>query len=493
MSQSDALRGDALYRAVFEVNTAIKLVIDPADGRIIDANPAAVAFYGWPLETLRTMRVSDINTLTREEIAAEMDAARRLERTYFRFRHRTARGDVRAVEIHSAPITVDGQELLFSIIHDVTDRDRLEEHLRRSQRLEAIGQLAGGVAHDFNNLLTVILSAARLVRARLPGEHASVGFIGDIEAAAKRGADLTRQLLAFSRRQVMEPVPLGVRDVVAALVPLLEHALGAALTLELDAADVPPVIADPAQLEQVVMNLVLNARDASPDGGTIRITVGTSAGDARALVPPGAWVTVAVRDEGIGMDDATRTRVFEPFFTTKPDGTGMGLATVYGIVAQSGGHVAVESAPGAGATFTVYLPVATARPRDAAPAPAVAAPAAAATILLVDDERAVRTTLGQLLADLGHTVHLAGDADEALELADRLLDELDVVVTDVVMPGRSGVELAQALLARRPDLGCVVMSGDLRDQALDVLPARVVRLAKPFGVDALHDAVGRAR
>ena len=491
MSRSD---GDALYRALFDVNSAVKLVIDPAPGpehgRILDANLAAVEFYGWSRDELRGMRITDINTLTPDEVRAEMECARTLRRRYFRFRHRTKGGEVRAVEVHSGPIHLDGKELLFSIIHDVTERDQLEEHLKRSQRLETIGQLAGGVAHDFNNLLTVIISATRLARTRLPADHPSLRFLAEIDAASQRGANLTRQLLAFSRRQVMMPRPCAVDAVVAELVPLIERSIGTSHPIGLTVTAVPPVIADPAQLEQVVMNLVLNARDAQPEGGSIEVVVGASPGEPRCDVPPGNWVTIAVSDRGAGMDEPTRARAFEPFFTTKPEGTGMGLATVYGIVRQSGGHVAVASASGEGSTFTVYLPAVAAAPAPAhAPRPAAGAPARPATILLVDDLAAVRSTLASLLRDHGHEVLVAGSYDEAILIAADRLPSLDVVITDVVMPGRSGVDLIRDLLALRPGLGCVVMSGDLRDHVLGDLPSHVVRLGKPFSLEALEQAV----
>jgi two-component system cell cycle sensor histidine kinase/response regulator CckA len=491
MSRSEHLRNDPVYQAIFEGNTAIKLLIDPGPGedagRILDANAAAAEFYGWSRDELRAMRIMQINTMTPAEIESELNAARTGKRNYFRFRHRTARGDIRSVEVHSSPIAVEGGTVLMSIVHDVTDRDRLEEHLERSQRLEAIGQLAGGVAHDFNNLLTVVVSAARLARMRLPEDHDSVRFLDEVQGAAARGAELTRQLLAFSRRQVMTPGAVAVDRVIAELVPLLERSLGSAHEIRVEIGEVPPVIADPAQLEQVVMNLVLNARDAMPDGGAITVAISPSVGTRD--VPPGEWVAVAVRDDGIGMDAATRARVFEPFFTTKAEGTGMGLATVYGIVTQTGGHVTVESEPGAGSTFTLYLPVAgTPAPRHTrAPSPTVVE--GHARILLVDDLAAVRAAVGDLLRDLGHTVLDAGSYDEALMVAGDRLDELDVLITDVVMPGRSGIELVRDLRALRPDLACIVVSGDLREQMIAELPRGVVRLAKPFSLAQLQDAL----
>ena len=475
----EQLRKDALYRAVFEVNTAVKLVIDPFDGHIVDANPAAVAFYGWPREVLCTMAITEINVLTADEVRAEMENARSLRRSYFRFRHRTARGEVRSVEVHSGPLDVEGRELLLSIIHDVTERDRLEEHLRRSQRLESIGQLAGGVAHDFNNLLTVVMTASQLARRRLPQGVDAGRFLDEIDEAARRGAALTRQLLAFSRRQMMAPRPVEAREIVEHLAPLLERSLGPSHPVELRATDAPAVMADPAQLEQVVMNLVLNARDAMPGGGPIAIEI----------APAGDRVRLSVIDRGIGMDEATRSRVFEPFFTTKPDGTGLGLASVYGIVAQSGGHVAVESAPGAGSTFSVFLPIAAVAATDVAAPPAAAPRGRAGTVLLVDDVAAVRHALAELLRDGGHTVIEATSYDDALAAVAGRLDTIDLVLSDAVMPGRSGVALIRDLRTLRPKLACILMSGDLRDQADEDLPVGVVRLSKPFTLEALGAAV----
>ncbi|MCA9676858.1 MAG: PAS domain S-box protein [Myxococcales bacterium] len=489
----DVLRSDALYRALFDVNTAIKFIIDPLTSAIVDANQAAVDFYGWSLDELRAMHITDINLLTAEEVQAEMENARTLRRSYFRFRHRTASGDVRSVEVHSGPLTIKGHDLLFSIVHDVTERDQLEEHLRRAQRLDAIGQLAGGVAHDFNNLLTVVLGAARLLRGRLGAGHAGLRLIDDIDQAAQRGAELSRALLAFSRRQVMTPRPIRLEEVASSLIPLLSRSLGTAHAVTLEVAGAPPpVVADPVQIEQVLMNLVLNARDATDQGGEIKVRVGVT-DEVPAGVPPGRWATLEVIDQGVGIDAATQARVFEPFFTTKREGTGLGLATVYGVVVQSGGHVAIASAPGQGTTFTVYLP-----PSESAPDRAVAAPVATprprtATVLLVDDVPQVRHAVGALLRSLGHRVVVASSCDDALAQVDGArLDDIDVVVTDVVMPGRSGVELLQELLGRRPDLPSMVVSGDLRDQALAPLPDHVVRLGKPFTLEELEEALARA-
>jgi two-component system, cell cycle sensor histidine kinase and response regulator CckA len=486
---------EEFYRAMFEVNTAVKLLIDPTSGRIVDANQAAVHFYGWSLEVLRTMRITDINTLTADEVKAEMDHARTGRRRYFRFRHRLASGEIRHVEVHSGPVEVDSEQLLFSIVFDVTERDALEQQLRQVRRLEAIGRLAGGVAHDFNNLLTIILTCAEVLVRRSSGDPRLQPYADDLAGAAQRAAELTRGLLAFSRRQVLEPAALELNPVIERVAALLRRTLPPSieLVLELDPS-LPTVLADPSRVDEVVMNLALNGRDAMPAGGRLILRSGTTVIEHRdaAMLPPGRWATLVVSDTGEGMDEATRGQVFEPFFTTKPSGqgTGLGLATVYGTVTQGGGHVAVESEPGRGSTFTVLLPIAPAAPRCDPPSEVRPPPPAPGTrLLLVEDMSEVRTTLADALRRAGFEVLEARSAEEAAALSVETLDQLDAVVSDVVMPGRSGVELALELLGRRPELPLLLVSGDLGDSDRSRLPARVRFLQKPFASEQLLRAL----
>lgn len=491
-------RSADFYRAVFEVNTAVKLLISPTTGRILDANPTAAEFYGWPLETLRTMRITDINTLDAGEVHAEMQRAAIGKRRYFRFRHRTASGEERHVEVHSGPIEIEGGHLLFSIIHDVTDRDRLQEELLRAQRMEAVGRLAGGVAHDFNNLLTVMMTSADVLGRKLEPGSPLRQYTDDLRHAAQRGADLTHGLLAFSRRQIMRPRPVRLNELVERMLRLLRRTITPTVDIRARLApDLPPVLADPSQLEQVVMNLVLNARDAMPETGVMTLISELREVPGDGPVPSGPWVTLSIRDTGSGMDDETRARVFEPFFTTKGpgEGTGLGLASVYGIVTQSGGHVTVTSDPGTGTEFTVYLLMADdepATPRAVTPPPVPRTGRRA--VLLAEDVTAVRAVLADALEAAGFRVLRAASAEEALALAEEHLDEIDALVTDVVMPGRSGVELARLLLERRPALGVVLISGHVRDRDQSRVPDQVVFVRKPFVaadlVGVLHDLLG---
>jgi CheY-like chemotaxis protein len=351
--------------------------------------------------------------------------------------------------------------------------------------MEAVGQLAGGIAHDFNNLLTGILSYTDLVLGELrPGDPVR-GDLEQIRHAAQRAAALTRQLLAFSRRQVLQPHVLSLNDCVAELDAMLRRLLGADVTLE---TELDPglwyVRADPGQLEQVLVNLIVNARDAMPAGG--RVTIAT----ANLPLGQGAYVSLSVTDTGIGMDRGTQARIFDPFFTTKEQGkgTGLGLSTVYGIVEQSGGHIAVESAPGQGATFTVFLPRHTG-PGLGAPAGADrrSLPAGNETLLLVEDEAAVRTSARRLLERQGYTVVEARHGADALRIFEEGGRQIDLVLTDLVMPEMGGRELVERLRARHPGVKVLYMSGySERAVTVDgVMPPRTGFVEKPFTVEQL--------
>jgi len=453
------------YRAMFEVNMAIKLLIDPADGSIIDANPAAAEFYGWSLDELRTMRISQINILTPEEIRLELQRARVAQSALY-FQHKIKTGDVRDVEVYSGPISIKGKELLLSIIHDVTERRRLEEQLRRSQRLDAIGRLASGIAHDFNNLFTVALANVELAERKLGPEHVALQNLVDVKRTVKRGAEITKQILGFARQGELAPTRVDLREMITRSAELLRSVLGTniSVTTEL-AAELPHVRIDPSQLELAFVNLALNARDAMPNGGELII---------RALVIADGRVAIELEDNGHGMDATTCSRALEPFFTTKSVGSGLGLATVYGLISQSDGEIALESTPGHGTRVSLLLP----------PFEQIAAVSApkrrAKTVVLVDDRDDVRGALEDALVDSGLTVHAANSAEAALARLEQLGGAVDVVLSDVAMPVRSGVELAADIHARWPDLPVVLMSGHRHPP---VTASITGWLAKPFSID----------
>jgi two-component system, cell cycle sensor histidine kinase and response regulator CckA len=372
--------------------------------------------------------------------------------------------DGRIFERYSRPQRVHGRTVgrVWSF-RDVTDRARAEEALRHAQKMNAVGRLAGGVAHDFNNILTVIRNNAELALLGLAEPHPARGDLDEIVAAADRATALTRQLLAFGRKQVARPYVLDLNAAVTEAERLLRRLLPANITIVTRlCAEAPRVVADPGQLEQVLMNLAINARDAMPRGGTLALATSVVAADGRP------WVTLAVADTGHGMDAKTRARAFEPFFTTKGpgQGTGLGLATVYGIVEQSGGRIALESEPGAGATFTVSLPAAPAGAADGAPVRRSSGPltheprgGAPATILLVEDEDAVRLALRRTLEYRGYRVVEARHGAEALRLFERHTPAPDLVLTDVVMPEMGGRELVETLRERHPALRVLFVSG----------------------------------
>jgi two-component system, cell cycle sensor histidine kinase and response regulator CckA len=405
-----------------------------------------------------------------------------------------------AVPIMGAGGSIEGAIVLNQ---DVTEQRAAEEALRRSeeqlrqaQKMEAVGQLAGGIAHDFNNLLTAILSYCELLLEEIRQGDPIRGDIEQIRQAGQRAAGLTRQLLAFSRRQVLQPKVLSLNAVVESTEGMLRRLIGADIVLEIRSEPALwHVLADPGQIEQVLVNLVVNARDAMPRGG--RILVATSNLELRADslmrangVRPGTYVSLLVRDTGVGIDPAHHARIFEPFFTTKEPGkgTGLGLSTVYGIVQQSGGHVTVESAAGEGATFTVLLP------RHLGGAPATASkvdrrrlPGGTETLLLVEDEAAVRSSARRLLERQGYTVLEARHGGDALRIVEESGRQIDLVVTDLVMPEMGGKELAERLRAHRPGLKVLFMSGYTEKviAAGGVMPPNTGFVEKPFTVEQL--------
>jgi PAS domain S-box-containing protein len=393
-----------------------------------------------------------------------------------------------------------GVEVFYTgIVRDITERKEAaealrqrEEQLRHAQKMEAIGRLAGGIAHDFNNLLTAILGYADLLLEELPADHPMRTDIEGIQKAGRSAASLTRELLAFSRKQVLQPVVLDMNEVVMSTEILLRRLLGEDINLVFQLEpQADPVKADRSQMEQVLLNLVVNARDAMPGGGELTIATSNVVFDNVGLAPnappaSGPYVVLTVTDTGHGMNDDIRSHIFEPFFTTKEfgKGTGLGLATVYGIIEQSGGHIWVESEPGQGSSFHVGLPVvrATAAATDATAPVSPAAPKGSETILLVEDNDQVRALASDALTRHGYHVIEASNGEEALRLAEHQLDGIALVVTDVVMPVMGGRELASQLTARRPDLKIIFTSGYTTDVGVGQVGSHAATsfLQKPF-------------
>jgi signal transduction histidine kinase/CheY-like chemotaxis protein len=385
---------------------------------------------------------------------------------------------------------------------DISDRKVLEEEVRQAHKMDAVGKLAGGIAHDFNNLLLVINGYAHLCLSRLAGNDPLRQDIEQIRHAGDRAAQLTQQLLAFSRRQVLRPKVLSLKAVVDPLSPILQRVLGEDVDLAIVVdPDLGHVKADSGQLEQVLLNLTVNARDAMPQGGKLTIEIANVAleesGRSAQTIPPGPYVLLAVSDTGCGMSAETQTHIFEPFFTTKGvgEGTGLGLSMVYGIVKQNSGHIGVYSEPGRGTTFKMYLPRVD-EPMEATDSPArsVALPRGTETVLLVEDEPQVRTLIRDTLQRHGYAVLEARHGVEALVMAANHPDPIHLLVTDVVMPQVSGPQVAQRLAPARPDMKVLYMSGYAEHAVIHhgVLDPGAAFLHKPFSLDVLAAKVREA-
>jgi len=400
---------------------------------------------------------------------------------------------------HGAPLSVLGVSV------DVTELRRLESQLRQSQKIEAIGQLAGGIAHDFNNLLTAIVGHGSFLLQQLPPDNPLQHDTAEILAAAERAAALTRQLLAFSRRQVLQPRVIAVNAVLADVHALIRRLIGERIVIKLSLTATPDAAKlDPGQLEQVLVNLAVNARDAMPDGGTLTIATSlVELNDAyvqqHASVSPGRYIMVSVTDTGVGMDAETQSRLFEPFFTTKAagSGTGLGLATVYGIVKQSGGFIYTYSEIGHGSTFKIYFPATTELPTGAAAAAAAPAIGGQETILVVEDNPHVQAIAVRVLRSLGYNVLAASSGEEALDVV-RNGQHVDLVVSDVIMPGMTGPEVCRQLAERYPGLRVLFTSGYSTDAIArhGVLEPGTMFIEKPYSPLALGrkvaEALGRA-
>ncbi|MBI4594217.1 MAG: PAS domain S-box protein [Candidatus Rokubacteria bacterium] len=479
------------YRALFD-NANDVIYTHDLEGRFTSINPSAERVFGFERGEGLGRSVFDVLAPEHVEQAREMIAQTLREGappSVYELDAVSRDGTRTPLEVSARAILRAGRPVgVQGIARDVADRKRLEVQLRQSQKMEAVGRLAGGVAHDFNNLLMVIIGYADLLISRLrPGESGREQ-LDQMRKAADSAASLTRQLLAFSRRQVLQPRVLNLNAVVGGLDSMLRRLIGEDVELVTKRApELGDVEADPGQIEQVIMNLAVNARDAMPRGG--RLTIET----ANAAHQGAPHVMLAVSDTGEGMDPETASHIFEPFFTTKEmgKGTGLGLSMVYGIVQQHRGVVEVDTRVGRGTTFRIYLPRATAPAAAAGPPKEPQALNGAETVLLVEDEGPVRKLVREILSGYGYTVLEAPGGVEALAIFDRHGGQIDLLLTDVVMPGMSGRALAQRLIARRANLKVLYMSGYTDDVIghHGVLDSQLGYLQKPFTPDCLAGKV----
>lgn len=592
-SENRLQKSEEKFRCLFQYHIAAQLILDPDTGQIVDANKAAENFYGWSVAELQCKCIQDINTLSPEQVALKMNKAKSLKRFHFEFKHRLADGSIRDVEVYSSSIEIEGRQLLHSIIHDISDREKAEESLKASearfrkmvedapdpifiqtqmrfsylnqkalnlfgakdaqeligspvmerfhpdyhasvkqrikglnehrkptelmeqkylrmdgstvlvevtaqpimyedndgalvfvrdvterknleaqlmqaQKMESVGRLAGGIAHDYNNMLSIILGYTDFAFEKIDTKHPLFSDLEQIHTAAERSVDITRQLLAFSRKQTIEPTLLDLNESVEGMLKMLRRLIGE----DIDIAWHPgehlwPVFMDPSQLNQMIVNLCVNARDAIKNVGKITIETSTKSFDDEYCTEhvgfrPGDYIMVAVSDDGCGMDKDLQSHIFEPFFTTKEmgKGTGLGLSTVYGIVKQNNGFINVYSEPGQGSTFRIYIP----RPEALLKKlekkkPTLPYASGDETILLVEDDQAILKMTKMMLERVGYSVLSASKPEEAIEIANKHSGQIHLFITDVVMPEMNGRDLSKNILSIYPNLKTLFMSG----------------------------------
>ena len=510
------VENEKLFHLIGE-NAADLIAVVDSEGNRLYNSPSYERILGYSPEALRGTRGLDqVHPDDRPRIAAAAAEAFKYGtscRIEYRIQHRN--GTWRNMESTASAVRGEngGPDKLIIVNRDVTERKQAEDELhnkeaqlRQAQKMEAVGQLSGGIAHDFNNLLSVIIGYSDMMKLNFDNPAALGKNANEIREAAQRAAGLTRQLLAFSRQQVLQPRILDLNTVVSDMTKMLRRLIGENIQLTTGFGNIEKIKADQNQLEQVIMNLVVNARDAMPNGGKLSIATHTedltaeNAGNG-FQVTPGRYVFLVVTDSGIGMDEETKARIFEPFFTTKDTGkgTGLGLATVYGIIKQSLGYIWVESKKGEGTTFRICFPAAAGT--SAADAHSTVAPATTQgteTILFAEDLAPLRALGEEVLTSQGYRVLLASNGVEALERARNFRGSIDLLVTDVVMPEMGGIELARELLAARPGTPIIFCSGFAEyDPGSDGFPRDAIRVPKPYSPETLlrtvRSALDRAR
>ena len=477
------------------------------NGRFSYVNLQACRSLGYSRDELLSMYLWDIDPdFPRERWTKHWEQLRTVGRRTFETRHRRKDGRIFPIEVSACQVTLGDEEFHAAFVRDITDRKkaleeraRLQEQLQQAQKLEAVGTLAGGVAHDFNNMLSVILGYSEMLRNKLPAGHGTLRDIGEIEKAARRSMDITRQLLAFSRKQVIAPVALDMNHQIDSTMKMLGRLIGENMELDFGPGEeLWKVQLDPSQLDQILINLVVNARDAMPKGGALTIAT-SNVTPAREPLPfngdasPGQYVRLSVGDSGTGMEKEVLSHIFEPFFTTKETGkgTGLGLATVYGIIKQNNGFIDVQSKPGVGTTFDIYFPRFEGEdkiPERTEPTPG---DPESTTILLVEDDDMVRHMTVNMLETLGHTVLAVPGPLAALSFCETTHVPIDLLLTDTVMPKMDGAELSARIQALRPGIKVLFMSGypTRVGGGRKVLPQTANFIEKPFTKDQLASKI----
>jgi PAS domain S-box-containing protein len=472
------------------------VVVHDADGGILYGNRKAYELHGYSPEEFLRLNLRDLLSVeARELMPARLRQVYESGQACYEVSHLRKDGSTFPLRVHARTAEWEGRPVILSVQTDLTERTQMENQLRQAQKLEAIGLLAGGVAHDFNNILMAQLGYCELMKSSLRDEDPLARDLAQIRACAERAAALTHQLLAFSRKQPLQLEVLDLNRVVTGIGTMLRRLIGEDVDFAtVLAPELGRVRADPGQIEQVITNLAVNAREAMPHGGKLTIETANVDLDAEyarshVSVVPGRYVMLAVSDTGSGMDEATQSRVFEPFFTTKVrgQGSGLGLATIYGIVKQSGGNIWVYSEPGKGTSFKIYLPRVEAEPTPQVRDEPTCARGGGEQVLVVEDELTIRELLQRMLAGLGYCARVAANGGEALIAVEEEQLKPDLLITDVVMPGMSGKVLAERLRKTQPDLKVLYMSGYTDDAIVHhgALDSGTPFLQKPFNTNDL--------
>jgi two-component system, cell cycle sensor histidine kinase and response regulator CckA len=501
-AEEELRKSEERFSKAFRNSPVAITISTEEEGRYLDVNDAFLLMLGWQRRDVIGHTAAELHfwaePLDRAEMLRQVKEAEQVAK--LNIRYKTAKGETREAEVWAEPIELDGQRCVLAITRDVTEAQRLEAQFRQAQKMEAVGQLAGGVAHDFNNLLGVILGYTDLsLSLTAPGSSANRN-LEQIKKASNRAVALTRQLLAFSRQQVVFPRVLDLNEVVQNLIIMLRRLVSEEIVVSFrPAVPIDSIKADPGQIEQILMNLAVNARDAMPNGGEILIETGNAELDEDYVSlhsgsRAGQHVVLTVSDTGCGMDENVKSKLFEPFFTTKGvgKGSGLGLSTVYGIVKQNGGTIFVYSEPGNGTTFKIYFPaVALKAEHLTQPHEDVESRGGSETILVVEDDESLRELTARMLRDAGYQVIEARDTDNALDIVRTSRPRIDLLLTDVIMPGGTGIELMEQAKALRPKLRSVFMSGytgDLVSQRGASIQ-EVSFLEKPFSRNSLLNKI----
>ncbi|MGD8549522.1 MAG: response regulator [Desulfobacterales bacterium] len=454
------------YKSLFKNNHSVMLLINPESGDIVDANPAAISYYGWSHEELTTKKITNINTLTKKQVFQEMERAKKEQRRRFYFQHRLSNGNIRDVEVYSGPIQLHGKELLYSIIHDITEQKELEAQLRQAYKMESIGTLAGGIAHDFNNILGIILGNTELAMDDVPEWNPARLNLEEVRTASLRAKDVVRQLLSFARKTGPERKPININSVITGALKLLRSSIPTSIEIRSNITKESQVIlADPTQINQVMINLCTNAAQAVEDeDGVIEVILEKVALEESTAqyygLSPGLYARLTVNDTGHGIDPEIQDRIFDPYFTTREvgKGSGMGLAVVHGIVMNHDGTILVDSSIGKGATFKVFFPIV-----ETEPLPEITTdedlPTGKERIIFIDDEESILRMGRQRLERLGYMVESTTSPIEALALFRSQPDQFDLVITDLTMPKMTGDKLVKEILNIRPDIPVILCTG----------------------------------